>query len=337
MPRLALQQRLLALGMIRAGRTHREVAQHFNCHLNTVDRLVQRYAQHNDVRDRPRSGRPRVTTPAQDRYIRVTHLRYRLQTATTTARNIPNLRRIHPQTVINRLREYGLRPRRPAIRPILTLRHRQARLQWCRHHLRHPLLWWRHVLFTDECRFHLSSSDGRQRVYRRRNERYADPCVVERNRYGGGSVMVWGGITARNRTQLVIIDGNLNAATYRDDVLAPAVVPFLQRHGPGIILQQDNARPHAARAVQQYLQQQQVDVLPWPANSPDLSPIEHVWDEMKRQLRRLPHAPTTLVELQGHLVRIWNNIPQNFHANLFASMRRRCTAVVNANGGHTRC
>jgi hypothetical protein len=148
--------------------------------------------------------------------------------------------------------------------------------------------------------------------------------------------MVWGGITARNRTQLVIIDGNLNAATYRDDVLAPAVVPFLQRHGPGIILQQDNARPHAARAVQQYLQQQQVDVLPWPANSPDLSPIEHVWDEMKRQLRRLPHAPTTLVELQGHLVRIWNNIPQNFHANLFASMRRRCTAVVNANGGHTR-
>jgi hypothetical protein len=46
--------------------------------------------------------------------------------------------------------------------------------------------------------------------------------------------MVWGGITARNRAQLVIIDGNLNAATYRDEVLAPVVVPFLQRHGPAL-------------------------------------------------------------------------------------------------------
>ena len=148
--------------------------------------------------------------------------------------------------------------------------------------------------------------------------------------------MVWGGITAHNRTELVIIDGNLNAARYHDEVLAPVVLPFMQRHGPGVNLQQDNARPHAARIVQQYLQQQQVDVLPWPANSPDLSPIEHVWDEMKRQLRRLPHATATLVELQRHLTRIWNNIPQEFHANLLASMRRRCTAVVDEDGGHTR-
>ena len=93
---------------------------------------------------------------------------------------------------------------------------------------------------------------------------------------GEGLIMVWGGITARNRTELVIIDGNLNAARYRDEVLAPVVLPFMQRHDPGVILQQDNARPHTARIVQQYLQQQQVDVLPWPANSPDLSPIEHV-------------------------------------------------------------
>jgi transposase len=98
MQRLTLSRRLLGLGMIRAGRTHREVAQLFNCHLNTVDSLVQRYAQHDDVQDRPRSGRHRVTSPAPDRYIRVAHLRNQLQTATTTTRNIPGLRRIYPQT-----------------------------------------------------------------------------------------------------------------------------------------------------------------------------------------------------------------------------------------------
>ncbi|XP_067656240.1 uncharacterized protein [Haliotis asinina] len=181
--------------------------------------------------------------------------------------------------------------------------------------------------------FSTEDHNGRQRVYRCRNERYADPFVVERNRYGGGSLMVWSGITARNRTALVIIDGNLNATRYRDKVLAPVDVPFLQHHGPGVILQQDNTRPKTARAVQQYLQQQQVDVLLWP----DISPTEHVWDEMKRQLLRLPHAPSTLVELQRQLIRIWNNIPQHSHANLFASMRRsRCTAVVDADGSHTR-
>ena len=65
-----------------------------------------------------------------------------------------------------------------------------------------------------------------------------------------------------------------------------------------------------------------------------LSPIETKWDEMKCQLAGgLPYASATLVELQTHLTRIWNNIPQQFHANLTASMRRRCTAVVDADGG----
>ena len=177
MPRLTRDQRLITIVMIRSGRSHTEVAQHFNCHRNSVGRLVQRHQQQNEVQDRPRTGRPRVTTRAQDRYIRLIHLRNRRQTVTMTARSIPTRRPIHAQTVINHLREHGMRPRRPAIRPILTPRHRRIRLQWCRQYLRQPSYWWRRVLFTDECRIHLSSSDGRGRVYRRRNERSTDACI----------------------------------------------------------------------------------------------------------------------------------------------------------------
>ena len=90
--------------------------------------------------------------------------------------------------------------------------------------------------FSDESRFALSSSDGRIRVYRRRNERYADCCVLQQDRFGGGSVMVWAGINYGYRTQLVIIDGNLNAQKYRGRVLAPHVVPLLQNHGETTIL-----------------------------------------------------------------------------------------------------
>ena len=207
------------------------------------------------------------------RHIRVTHLRNRLQTAALTARSIPGLRNVSPRTVRNRLRERNIRPRRPAIRPVLQRRHRVARLAWCRAHLRFTRRDWARILFSDESRFHLDSSDGRSRVYRRVGERYQDNCVVERRLFGGGSIMVWGGITGNARTPLVVINGNLTSARYRDEILQAHVVPFVRQHA--VTLQHDNARPHVAHVVTDFLTQQNVNVLPWPAVSPDLSPSTH--------------------------------------------------------------
>jgi transposase len=159
---------------------------------------------------------------------------------------------------------------------------------------------------------------------------------VERRAFGGGSVMVWGGITATGRTPLVVVNGNLNAVRYRDEILQTHVIPFINAQQRHITFQHDNARPHVARVVQDFLAQQNVDVLQWPAISPDLSPIEHVWDEMKRRLRRFPNQPLALQQLNQRLVHIWNNIPQAFVDNVVGSMRRRCEACIAANGGHTR-
>ena len=84
---------------------------------------------------------------------------------------------------------------------------------------------WQKVLFTDELRFCLTRGDGR------RNERYTEACTLERDRFGGGgSVMVWGGVSQHHRTELVVIAGNLNAVLYRENILLPHVVPFLQAH-----------------------------------------------------------------------------------------------------------
>ena len=109
----------------------------------------------------------------------------------------------------------------------------------------------------------------------------------------------------------------------------------IQRH-PNTILQQDNARPHVARIVTAYLNENNIRVLPWPANSPDMSPIEHVWDEMKRRLRDLENPPQNRQQLQVALVNIWNEIPQAFHGNLVRGMRRRINACIATRGGHTR-
>jgi transposase len=120
---------------LRAGLIQNIVARHFSVHRNTMQSLLRRFRQSGNTKDR--SGRPRVTSRQQDkRHIRLVHLWDRCQTSSFTARSILGLRPISYRTVDNRLRDRHIRPRRPAIRPILLPRHRAARLTWYRRHLR---------------------------------------------------------------------------------------------------------------------------------------------------------------------------------------------------------
>uniref|UniRef100_A0AAZ3QAH7 Helix-turn-helix domain-containing protein n=1 Tax=Oncorhynchus tshawytscha TaxID=74940 RepID=A0AAZ3QAH7_ONCTS len=111
MPRVPAHLCECALGMLQGGMRTADVARAINCNARTVRRLRQRYKETGQTADRPRSSRPLVTTPAQDRYIRTSHLRDRYRMATTTARVTPGKHNpsISAQTVCNRLREAGLR------------------------------------------------------------------------------------------------------------------------------------------------------------------------------------------------------------------------------------
>ena len=234
--------------------------------------------------------------------------------------------------------ENNLRSRRPYVRTVLTDCFSRDRLQWAYRHINWTRQDWRTVLFSDDSRFALSNSDGRIRVYRRRGERYADCCILQRGRFGGGGcVMVWAGIGYGYRTQLVVIDGNLNAQKYRDHVLAPHVVPLLQNHNVISIFQQDNARPHIARDNIQFLPKNNINFIDdWPSKSPDLNPIEHLWDNLDTRVRRRQNPPGNVNKLREDLLEEWNNIPQAQINNLIYSMRRRCQAVMNVRDGHTR-
>ena len=173
--------------------------------------------------------------------------------------------------------------RRPCVGQMLTVRHQAARLQWAKRHFRWGRQQWPRVLFSDESRFNLSHHDGRIRVFRRRGERFADNCLIGRDRFGGGSLMVWGSIMGRKKTNLIVVQGNLNAQGYINQILQPEAVSFLQRHRPAILIH-DNARSHVARICQQFLNRNNVNVLPWPAMSPDMNPIEHIWDYLGRKV-----------------------------------------------------
>ena len=157
--------------------------------------------------------------------------------------------------------------------------------------------------------------------------------VVERDRYGVGSVMVWEGIHHDRKTDLVIVPGNLTAQRYCVGIIEPVVVPYLQQHHVGIF-QHYNARPHTMRHTQNILRIHNVNVLQWPARSLDLSPIEHLWDHLGRQVRDR-HDVNNIRDLERALQAEWVRILLLVIRKLICSMRRRL-AVLAANDGHTR-
>ena len=128
------------------------------------------------------------------------------------------------------------------------------------------------MLFSDECCLNLSHANGWERVYCRNSKLYVDVCVRERDRFGVGSIMVWGGIMGQIKARLIFINGNLNSQRYINEVLTVEAIPFLQRHGLAM-LQQDNPRPYTAAVTCKHLAANNIHVLDWPAMSPDMNPI----------------------------------------------------------------
>ena len=277
-----------------------------------------------------------MTTRRQDRYVIRSHRRARFTAAASTARGIigRHNREISAETVINRLRSAGLSCRRPVRGIVLHQRHRIARLAWARRHIRFTMADWANVLFVDVTRILLRGNDGRARVYRARGERFNENCVVETEPFGGGSIMMFAGISMHTKTSLVPLQGAVNAVRYQNDILLPLVIPHI-RANRGMVLAQDNAPCHSARTTQQLLRANNVRLLDWPAKSQDLNPIEHVWDLLKRRVRQL-RQHRTLAQLQHDVNQIWRQITQPTIQNYIRSMRQRCRAVIDANGGHTR-
>ena len=223
----------------------------------------------------------------------------------------PGRQLISTPTVHCRLHLAGFRARLPAIAPDVNAEHERQRLAWCHHRRRWNMIQWGNVLFSDESRFCWKKNDGWIKVWRRRGKRNARACALPKKAFHGGSVMEWGGITSHGKTQLVIVDGNLNSFRYIDEILRPVVTPFMRNMGQGALFQDDNARPHRARIVDTYLQQEQITMMEWPACSSDLNPIEHLWDQLGRAVHMHLHAQSTLADLRGFLVEEWDRLPQN--------------------------
>ena len=205
---LSHEQLARAMGMLDAKMNKTVVARQFGVNRSTISRLAGKVRQTNTVNYRPRAGCPRVTTLRQDRAIRLMHLRDHFKTATRIAREIHGRNRptVNRDTVIRRLRGFGIRCRRPYVGTPLTNAHKRRRLNWCNQHRRLAARQLRHIFFTDETKIMIDVNDRRQLIFRRNKERFAEACVKKAYRFVTASAMVCGGISHHGKTDIVFIN-----------------------------------------------------------------------------------------------------------------------------------
>ncbi|GFT85594.1 transposable element Tcb1 transposase [Trichonephila clavipes] len=277
-------------------------------------RICDRWMQEDTMYRCGRSQPPQCTTSREDRKIVRMAVTDHPVTSRTVAQHIESVTHhlMSTRTIRRRLQQSGLSARCPLLGLPLTQNHRRLRRQWCVER-RMWVAEWNEVVFTDESRIRLQHDDGWIRVWRHRGKRMLNSCVMHSHISPAPGIMVWGGIGYYSRTPLVRIAGTLNSQRYISEVLEPVVLPYLQGLATAIF-QQDNARPHVARIVQRYFVNHQLELLPWTARSPDLSPIENMLSMVAQRLTQIIPPAATPNQWQS-LEAAWSAVPSKVSLN----------------------
>ncbi|GFX83355.1 transposable element Tcb1 transposase [Trichonephila clavipes] len=305
------------IGRLECGRTQMEVSEELGISQSVISKLWLLFQVDGNVSRCYSKGLPRVTTTNKDRYtyiyLAVTAKRNRRSTTSYLSRQLSPATgtTISRQTVYIRLGLIGLYARRPVRCVPLTATQCRLRLTWSRAHA----LWapqpWSCMMFSDESMFRLQSDSHRTLIWRVPGTRYHQENTIEKHRYGGARWLVWGGIILGSRTDMHFKSVKMTDHTYRDVILEQHVRLYRGGMCAEFLFMDDNARPHRANIVDECLQSEDITPMDWPAYSPELNPIEHVWDILGRRIAAGKPPSTCLLELWRALLDEWCNIPQD--------------------------
>jgi len=243
---------------------------------------------------------------------------------------------VGPDAIKNALERRGYRRYVAYRKPPLSEKNKQERLQFAREHVNWTPRQWSLILWTDET-WVTGIRHRKQYVTRRRGEELHPTCILERTSRPKGW-MFWGCFAGSEKGPGVFWEkewGTISSETYCERII-PIIHGWL-RLRPHLSLMQDNAKGHSARATTHELLERGIIAIHWPAFSPDLNPIETVWNWMKDWIEReYGERKWTYNELREAVIQAWNAITIEQLNSLIESMRQRCLDVIAANGGYTK-
>jgi hypothetical protein len=234
------------------------------------------------------------------------------------------------------LQKEGYARRIARLKPPISETNRLARLEWARAHLHWSEDDWGKILWTDET-WVTGGRHTKVWVTRTVREELEPFCVVERAGRKKGW-MLWGSISlCEGKGPCLFWEkdwGTINKESYCEHTVP--VIHGWVRMNPGMQLMQDGAPGHSAEYTLNELQERGVTVITWPAYSPDLNPIETLWNRIKNELQEKYPEKMSYDQLRAAVKAIWDAIPDDDVRDLIRTMRQRCEAVIAANGLFTR-
>ena len=257
----------------------------------------------------------------------------------------PTGRPVSNATLTRRLKECNLKCYRAAKKPRLTEGQKEDRLAFAQKDID-----WEKVMFSDECTISTSNTRGVKWVRRPPNTRYTDAYIAKTNVSGRVSVGVWANFVHEGPLTIYLMKEKNTAERYKRRILVPFVSPyFRQPHNLDKVFMHDNSPIHTAVTVRTYIEKQGFTVLGWPSGSPDLNPIENLWNILKDEIGQVDvravvgDAAVKQAWLWGQVEAAWNRIKnepngrgiQVIH-NYYSGMPARMQNVIRANGGVTR-
>lgn len=237
------------------------------------------------------------------------------------------------------LRKAGFFRRVARRKPPISEKNQLERLEFAHEHLHWTFEQWAEILWSDET-WMTAGNHTRVWVTRRAGEEYDPTCVIEREQRKGGW-MFWGCFHGTIKGPGFFWEkewGSINGKSYREHTI-PVIDGWIRlcaSRGERLFFMQDNSRAHWAAATRAELEARSIRVIDWPAYSPDLNPIEYVWNKMKDYIQEhFPHK-MSYDRLREAVKEAWEAIPTSYLEELINSMRDRCQAVIDANGMHTK-
>ena len=313
-----------------------EVARQFKISKQLVSLWRKIFEIRGTLQTQPRSGRPRKTTMRDDKIIaRKSHADPSKPATEITAEINKELDyNLSVSTVKRRLKAAGLNARRPSRKPFISAKNRKARLEFAKSHLHWTHKEWQKILWSDESKYNLFSSDGIKFIRRPENKRNHIKYQVPTIKHGGGNVMVWGCFSRDGVGPLVRINDKMDAKLYLS-IISTHMLPHAKSKMPrGWSFQQDNDPKHRSLLVKEFIKAKKIRDIEWPSQSPDLNPIEHLWEVLDRAVRQdsYKNKDEFFEKLREH----WAQIPITALIKLVDSMPARCAAVIAAKGYPTK-
>jgi transposase len=292
-----------------------------NTSLSTVKRVKRALRENRGVERKPGGGRPSILKMRDKLRVArlvVLHPKY---SATRIAEKAHQLGSpmVNRMTIYRYCESIGYKKWTPKPGPMLTEAHKRNRIAWCRKYRHFD---WSKVVFTDESYFQL---------FRAKCMEWSKKRPLKPTPKHSPATMVWGGISLRGVTLLKMARGSINSEKYTEILQENLLQQMNTLYPDGWVLQQDNASCHNSRFTRKWLVDNKIEVIEWPACSPDLNPIENVWGIMKDIIEK--QEPNNMNDFNTAIADVWDKLSIELLKALIESMPKRIEECIAANGG----